>query len=44
MENLSLEKIKGVLDEYVLTFDEMIRVRGGDGDPIIIPTPPPIKI
>ena len=45
MENLNLEQIKSIFNEYVLTFDEMMRVKGGDGgEPIVVPNPPPIKI
>jgi hypothetical protein len=29
---------------YTLTNEEMISVRGGEGDPIILPSNPPIKI
>ena len=45
MENLNLEQIKNIFNEYVLKFDEMIRVKGGDdGEPIVVPNPPKIKI
>ncbi len=33
-----------LLNEFTLSNDEMIAVRGGDGDPIVMPTQPPIII
>lgn len=45
MENFTIEQIRKVYSEYVLTSDEMIRVKGGDGgEPIVVPTPPRPKI
>jgi len=43
MKTLNFE----VVENYVLTNDEMMAVRGGtenDGDPTPIPTMPPIKV
>lgn len=45
MKNLTLEQISAVYIEYVMTSDEMIRVKGGDGgEPIVVPNPPRPKI
>lgn len=34
-----------ILVEFALTNDEMICVKGGgDGDPIVVPTPPTVRI
>jgi hypothetical protein len=42
MKTLDQEKTKDIFAEYALSSEEMINVRGGDGDPI--PPKPPIKI
>ena len=44
MKTLDKELTNVILSEYALTTEEMICVRGGDGDPIINPPDPPIKI
>lgn len=44
MKNLNPELTKDLLNEFVLSNEEMINVRGGEGEPITIPTPPPIRI
>ena len=45
MNNLKAKETMEVLSEYVITVEEMISVRGGDGnDPIYIPNPPQTKI
>ncbi len=44
MKTLNDELANGILNEFALTTEEMICVRGGDGDPIINPTEPPIKL
>jgi len=46
MKTLNYEKTKEIFAEFALSDDEMIKVRGGDGEgnPIILPNPPPIKI
>jgi hypothetical protein len=44
MKNLNPELAIDFLNEFALSNEEMVNVRGGDGDPITIPTPPPIKI
>ena len=44
MKTLNLELAKDILIEFSLSTEEMINVRGGEGDPICIPTQPPIKI
>ena len=45
MTTLNFEKINDLLNEFALTNEEMICVKGGDaGEPIILPNPPQIKI
>lgn len=44
MKTTDLDLFKVTFEEYILTVDEMINVRGGEGDPIIKPTQPPTKI
>ncbi len=44
MKTLNFETTKGIFDEFVLTNEEMITVRGGELDPTPSPMPPPIKI
>lgn len=41
MKNLSIETANEMFNEFALTNEEMICVKGGcAGEPIIIPTPP----
>jgi hypothetical protein len=44
MKTLNFELTKDIFNEFVLSNEEMIYVRGGSSDPIILPNPPPIKI
>jgi hypothetical protein len=45
MKNFTLEQISTVYSEYVMTSEEMIRVKGGDGgEPIVVPNPPKPRI
>jgi hypothetical protein len=46
MKTLKFELTKDIFNEFALSNEEMIYVRGGDaqGDPISYPTPPPVKI
>jgi len=45
MKTLNFEIVRDIFNEFVLTNDEMICVRGGDGaEPIVLPNPPTIKI
>ena len=44
MKTLNFELTKGIFEEFVLTNDEMINVRGGEIDPTPTPSKPPIKI
>jgi hypothetical protein len=45
MKSMNFEKTKDIFAEFALSTDEMMKVRGGDqGQPIVIPTPPPVKI
>lgn len=42
MKTLNSEKTKINFTEFALSINEMINVRGGEGDTVVIP--PPIKI
>lgn len=44
MKTLNFDLTKSIFDEFVLSNEEMINVKGGDIDPIPMPTAPPIKI
>ncbi|MCX6327643.1 MAG: hypothetical protein NT144_13485 [Bacteroidia bacterium] len=46
MKTLNFESTKNIFNEFALSNEEMIYVRGGDaeGDPIILPPEPPIII
>ena len=44
MKTLNPKPTKDLLNEFALSNEEMISVRGGDGDPIVMPTQPPIII
>ncbi len=46
MKTLNYEKTKDIFAEFVLSNDEMIKVRGGEGEgeQIILPNPPTVKI
>jgi hypothetical protein len=45
MKTLNLKNIDEIFNEYALTVEEMICVKGGDaGEPILKPSVPPIKI
>ncbi len=45
MKTLNFEKINDIFNEFALTSDEMICVKGGNaGEHIILPNPPQIKI
>jgi hypothetical protein len=45
METLNLKNIDEILNDYALSVEEMICVKGGDaGDPILKPSIPPVKI
>lgn len=41
MKTLDFEKTVDIFAEFALSNEEMINVRGGDGDPTV---PPPVKI
>ena len=44
MKTLNQEMNLSIFDEFALTNEEMISVRGGDaGEPIVYPPLPPIK-
>ncbi len=42
METLNFEKTKDIFAEFALSSEEMINVRGGEGD--VLPHPPPVLI
>lgn len=44
MKTLNFDLTKDIFDEFALSVDEMIHVRGGDIEPTPLPTVPPIKI
>ena len=44
MENLKLELTLDIFKKFTLSAEEMITVRGGEIDPVIKTTPPPVKI
>jgi len=44
MKSLKLELNKSIFEEYVLSTEEMIHVRGGEVEPTPRPSPPPIII
>lgn len=45
MKTPNLKNIDEIFNDYVLTVEEMICIKGGDaGEPIIKPSTPPVKI
>jgi hypothetical protein len=44
MKTLNSKLPNDILNEFVLTIEEMIYVRGGEGDPVLLPTVPTTKI
>jgi hypothetical protein len=44
MKTLNFEMNFDIFNEFELSNEEMICVRGGDGDPIVIPPAPPIVL
>jgi len=44
MKTLNVKSLDVNLDMYTLTIEEMICVKGGDADPILKPSLPPVKI
>jgi hypothetical protein len=45
MKTLNLKNFDEIYDEYALSVEEMICVKGGDaGEPILKPSTPPVKI
>lgn len=44
MKTLNFELSKDIFTAFALSTEEMINVRGGEGDPIVLPMPPPVKI
>lgn len=43
MEALNFEKLNDLFTGFTLSNEEMIKIRGG-GEPIVLPTPPIIRI
>jgi hypothetical protein len=43
MKTMKLDLSKDIFNEFTLSNEEMINVRGGS-DPVALPNPPPIKI
>jgi hypothetical protein len=44
MKTLNSKLANDIFEEFALSVDEMIQVRGGTLDPTPVPTIPPIKI
>ena len=44
MKTLKLELALDIYNEFALTNEEMINVRGGEGEPIALPSIPPIRV
>jgi hypothetical protein len=44
MKTLNQEFTENIFSEFVLSNDEMIYVRGGESEPIVLPNPPPIRL
>jgi hypothetical protein len=44
MKTLNFELTKDIFNEFALSNEEMIYVRGGEGDPITNPSLPPVKV
>jgi hypothetical protein len=44
MEKINFEPANDIFEKFVLSNEEMINIRGGEGDPIIKTNLPPIKI
>jgi hypothetical protein len=43
MKTLNFELANDIFNEFTLSNEEMIYVRGGEGDPIVLPGQPPIR-
>ena len=44
MKTLNFDLTKDIFNEFELSNEEMICVRGGEGDPISLPNNPPVRI
>ena len=44
MKTLNLDLTKGLFEEFALSTEEMIHVRGGEIEPTPRPSVPPVKI
>jgi hypothetical protein len=44
MKTLNSKIVAGSFEDFILTNEEMINIRGGENDPIVKPTVPPIII
>jgi hypothetical protein len=44
MKTLNFELSKDIFNAFALSTEEMINIRGGEGDPIVKPTEPIVRI
>lgn len=44
MKTLNLNLTNDIFNEFELSNEEMINVRGGHSDPVTMTTPPPIRL
>jgi len=44
MKTLNQELAFDIFNEFALTNEEMINVRGGEAEPILMPSMPPIRV
>ena len=44
MKTLNFELASDIFNEFLLSNEEMINVRGGESEPITLPNPPPVRI
>jgi len=44
MKILNFESTKNIFNDFTLSNEEMIYVRGGEGTPVVLPPDPPIAI
>ncbi len=44
MKTLNFESNEINLDKFILSSEEMFAVRGGESEPIVLPSKPPIRV
>jgi hypothetical protein len=44
MKTLNFDLKENIFEGFVLTTEEMLTVRGGELEPVAVPTKPPIKV